>query len=159
MAQTIQCLPTMLEIWVWSLGREDSMEKEMATHSSTLVWKIPWTEKPGRLQSIGSQRLTQLSDFIFTLCKLKFLRWAQLQEWLDPDAYLLFRSHAPSSSQLSFLLCQLWSPCSPRNAGCHSARSASQVDKSWISYVFPASVWGWLGLAWLGSHAHPRTNP
>ena len=45
------------ETWVRSLGREDPLEKEMATHSSNLAWRIPWTEKPGRLQSIGSQRI------------------------------------------------------------------------------------------------------
>ena len=47
----------MQETWVQSLGQEDPLEKEMATHSSTLAWKIPWTEKPGRLQSMGSQRV------------------------------------------------------------------------------------------------------
>ena len=45
------------ETRVWSLGREDPPEKEMATHSSTLAWKIPWTEKPGKLQSMGLQRV------------------------------------------------------------------------------------------------------
>ena len=55
MAQTVKHLPTMRETRVQSLGREDPLEKEMATHSNTLVWKIPWTEKPGRLQSMGSQ--------------------------------------------------------------------------------------------------------
>ena len=44
-------------MWAQSLGQEDPLEEEMATHSSILVWKIPWTEKPGRLQSIGSQRV------------------------------------------------------------------------------------------------------
>ena len=48
---------TMRETRVRSLGREDPLEKEMATHSSTLAWRIPWTEKPGRLQSTGSQRV------------------------------------------------------------------------------------------------------
>ena len=57
MAQRLKCLPAMWETWVRSLGREDSLEKEMATHSSTLAWRIPWTEKPGGLQSIGSQRV------------------------------------------------------------------------------------------------------
>ena len=52
----VKCLPTMREIWVQSLGGEDSLEKEMATHSSTLAWKIPW-EEPGRLQSMVSQRV------------------------------------------------------------------------------------------------------
>ena len=47
----------MGETWVWSLGLEDPLEKEMATHSSTLAWRIPWREEPGRLQSMGSQRV------------------------------------------------------------------------------------------------------
>ena len=50
-------MPTMQETWVRSLGWEDPLEKEMATHSNTLAWKIPWTEEPDRLQSIGSQRV------------------------------------------------------------------------------------------------------
>ena len=57
MAQTVKHLPAMWETQVLSLGREDPLEKEMATHSSTLAWEIPWTEEPGRLQSIGSQRV------------------------------------------------------------------------------------------------------
>ena len=52
------CLPVQ-ETWVQSLGHEASLEKEMATHSSVLAWKIPWTEEYGRLQSMGSQRLRQ----------------------------------------------------------------------------------------------------
>ena len=47
--------PAMQDTWVWSPGREDPLEKEMATHSSILAWRIPWTEEPGRLQSTGSQ--------------------------------------------------------------------------------------------------------
>ena len=53
-SQTVKCLPTVLETWVRALGWEDPLEKEMETHSSTLAWKIPWTEEPGRLQSMGS---------------------------------------------------------------------------------------------------------
>ena len=56
-AQMVKHLPTMWETQVQSLGREDPLEKEMATHSSILTWKIPWTEEPGRLQSMGSQRV------------------------------------------------------------------------------------------------------
>ena len=56
-AQTVKSLPTMRETQVQSLGREDPLEKEVATHSSILAWKIPWTEDPGRLQSLGSQRV------------------------------------------------------------------------------------------------------
>ena len=57
MAQKVKHLPTMWETWVQSLGREDPLEKEMATHSSILTWRIPWTEEPGRLQSVGLQRV------------------------------------------------------------------------------------------------------
>ena len=57
MAQAIKHLPTMLETRVQSLGGEDLLEEEMATHSSVLAWKILWTEEPGGLQSMGSQRV------------------------------------------------------------------------------------------------------
>ena len=53
----VKNLPAMLETWVQTLGQEDPMEKGMATHSSILAWRIPWTEKPGGLQSMGSQRV------------------------------------------------------------------------------------------------------
>ena len=56
-AQMVKCLPTMWETWVQTLGQKDPLEKEMATHSSTLAWKIPWTEEHGMLQSMGSQRV------------------------------------------------------------------------------------------------------
>ena len=56
-AQTVKHLPTMRETWVQSLGREDLLEKEIAIHSSILAWKIPWTEEPGRLQSMESRRV------------------------------------------------------------------------------------------------------
>ena len=56
-AQMVKHLPTMRVTQVRSLGQEDSLEKEMATNCSTLAWKIPWMEEPGRLQSMGSQRV------------------------------------------------------------------------------------------------------
>ena len=56
-AQTVKRLPTLLETLVRSLGREDPLEKEMETRSSTLAWKIPWMEERGRLQSMGSERV------------------------------------------------------------------------------------------------------
>ena len=54
-AQLVKSLPGVQETWVWSLGQEDPLEKKMATHSSILAWRIPWTEAPGRLQSMWSQ--------------------------------------------------------------------------------------------------------
>ena len=57
MPQTVKNLPAMQETWVRSLGWEDPLEKEMATHSNILAWRIPWTEEPCGLQSMGSQRV------------------------------------------------------------------------------------------------------
>ena len=57
LAQTVKRLPAVCNTRLRSLGREDSLEKEMATHSSILAWKIPWMEEPGRLQSMGLQRV------------------------------------------------------------------------------------------------------
>jgi len=56
-AQTVKRLSTMRETWVPSLGREDLLEKDIAIHSSTIAWKIPWTEESGRVQSMGLQRV------------------------------------------------------------------------------------------------------
>ena len=61
--QIVKNLPAMRETWVRSLGWEDPLEKGKATHSSILAWRIPWTEEPGGLQSMGSQSRTRLSDF------------------------------------------------------------------------------------------------
>ena len=70
MAQMVKCVPAMRETWVQSLGWEDLLEKEMATHSSILTRRIPWTEEPGRLQSTGhkesdtTERLHSLTHFL-----------------------------------------------------------------------------------------------
>ena len=66
MTQKVKHLPAMWQTWIWFLGREDPLEKEMATYSSTLAWKIPWTEEPGRLQSMRSQRVGH--DWVSSLC-------------------------------------------------------------------------------------------
>ena len=83
--QRVKCLPAMQETWVQSLGWEDPLEKEMATHSSILAWKIPWMEEPGRPQSMRSQSQTRLSDFILYFCNIiyfcmtpKFMSPAQI---------------------------------------------------------------------------------
>ena len=56
-AQMVKNLPEMQETWIQSLGQEDPLEKGMATHSDNLAWRVPWTEEPGRLQSMGLQRV------------------------------------------------------------------------------------------------------
>ena len=60
-AQTVKRLPTMWETWFQSLGGEDALEKEMATHSCILAWEVPWTEESGGLQAMASQSRTRLS--------------------------------------------------------------------------------------------------
>ena len=80
-AQRLKHLPAMRETWVRSLGREDTLEKEMATHSSILAWKSPWTEEPGRLHPTGSQRdgpdwVTSLSlSFSILIFKKPLFSW------------------------------------------------------------------------------------
>ena len=68
----VKRLPAMWETRVQSLGQEDPLEKEMATHSSTHAWKIPWMEKPGGLQSMGSQRVGSTERLHFHLLSLLF---------------------------------------------------------------------------------------
>ena len=67
----VKSLPAMLETWVPSLGREDPLEKEMATHSSILAWRIPWTEELGRLQSLGSQESDTTERLLLSLSTCK----------------------------------------------------------------------------------------
>ena len=68
-AQAVKSLPAVRKTQVWSLGQEDPLEKEMATHSSILAWKIPWMEEPGRRQTVHrvTKSQTWLSDFTFTI--------------------------------------------------------------------------------------------
>ena len=93
-AQRLMCLPPMQETWVWSLGREDPLEKEMATHSSTLAWRIPWMEEPSRYSPRGCKELdvTEWLHFFSPLSKT-----LSLQSWE-------FRE---------LLLGQSWECCSP----------------------------------------------
>ena len=65
-AQMVKNLPAMREAWVQSLGQEDPLEKGMAAHSSILTWRIPWTEEPGGLQSVGSQRVDMTEQLTHT---------------------------------------------------------------------------------------------
>ena len=67
----VKCLSTMQETWVQSLGGEDFLEKEMATHSSTLAWKIPWTKQPGRYSPWGCKE-SDTTELLHLLTYLKF---------------------------------------------------------------------------------------
>ena len=91
LAQLVKNLSAMWETWVQSLGWEDPLEKDMATHSSTLAWRIPWMEEPGRLQSTGSQRVEHdWSDLACTHARMHiqsrrvFARgWGERGKWTD----------------------------------------------------------------------------
>ena len=87
MAQTGKHLPTMRETWVQSLGQEDPLEKAMAAHSSTLAWKIPWTEESSRLQSTGSKRSDITERLHFTGIGLSYKEFTHIGS-LEPHKNL-----------------------------------------------------------------------
>ena len=84
MAQTVKSLPAMRETQVRSLGLEDTLEKETATRSKILAWKIPWMEEPGRLQSIGSQRGGHDSVTSLSLSVVKTQHFHSSGHWFNP---------------------------------------------------------------------------
>ena len=96
--QMVKRLLTMWETRVWSLGWEDPLEKEIATHSSTLAWKISWTEEPGSLQSIGLQRVEH--DWVTKLCTLRL--WNQNAKENQSHTAIKALSHSPSIICLLF---------------------------------------------------------
>ena len=117
MAQQVKNAPAMQEIrerWVWSLGQEDPLEKEMATHSSILTWKIPWVKEPGGLESVGSQRVGHDWATRYTLSVLCF----------GSSSYILsisltwWTSTLPVSNSSHVIPCRVlpWHLCSPE--GC-----------------------------------------
>ena len=100
-AQRLKRLPAVPETWVQSLGREDPLEKEMATHSSVLAWRIPWTEELGRLQSMGLQRVghdwtTSLSALNWTL--LLLCNHCTFSKFISSTVFLMIISHNLLSS-------------------------------------------------------------
>ena len=92
-AQRLKHLPEMRETWVRFLGWEDPLEEEMAPHSSTLAWKIPWTEEPGGLQSLGS--LTVRHDWATSLSLFTFMHWRR--KWQPTPVFLPGESHGRRS--------------------------------------------------------------
>ena len=99
-AQMVKCLPAVWETWVPSLGWEDPLEKEMATHSSILAWRIPWTEEPGRLQSMGSRRVRH--GWVTSLSLFAFMHWRR--KWQPTPVFL----PGESQGQGSLVGCRLW---------------------------------------------------
>ena len=141
MAQTVKHLSTMRETWVRALGWEDPLEKEMAIHPSTIAWKIPWTEEPGRLQSMGSQRVrhnwaTSLSLSVWTSrrsnqsilneispeCSLEGLMLKLKLQYFD---HLMRRSD-------SFVKTLIWERLKARGEG---------DDRGWNGWMTPLTQW------------------
>ena len=89
-AQTVKCLPKMWETWVRSLSREDPLEKEIATHSSIHAWKIPWTEEPLGLQSMGSQRVRQDQATSLSLSAVMTTTVCMCYTWLEGTQGMFF---------------------------------------------------------------------
>ena len=108
-AQRLKGLPPMQETWVRSLGWEDPLEKEMVTHSSILAWRIPWTEKPGRLQSTGLQRVGHDWATSLTHSTINFHPSFLTYRWAAWNSQLLHSS--PSVSETAYC-----SPNKPRGA-------------------------------------------
>ena len=120
-AQMVKKLPAMQEAQVWSLGLEDPLEKEMATHSSILAWRIPWTEEPGRLRSMGLQRVRHnwasktftsinVTHFIVSFHNLSFLL-LNTGHFEYNNVVTLEMKVFPSSGFIScflYMLCWMW---------------------------------------------------
>ena len=110
-------LPTMQESQVWSLGQEDPLEKQMATHSSTLAWKIPWMEEPGRLQSMGLQRVRH--DWAISLQYIFYIYYyrctskciyisVKIHEWYTLKSILLLFVKCSLMAQLIKIPLAMW---------------------------------------------------
>ena len=108
-AQMIKIPPAIQETCVWSLGLEDPLQKEMATHSSILAWGIPWTEEPGRLQSMRSQSWTQLSDLIhsfalYSVCASSLLE--SIVWWIRDRKYIFILNVQETYTDTGYVLGQ-----------------------------------------------------
>ena len=162
-AQMIKIPPAIQETWVWSLGLEDPLEKEMATHSSILAWRIPWTEQPGRLQSMRSQSWTQLSDLILSFALYSVCASSLLESILfggygkgqivariirsdQISRSVVSDSLWPRESQHTRLPCPSPTPgvhsdSRPSSQWCHPAISSSVVPFSSCPQSLPSQSW------------------
>ena len=137
-AQRVKSLPAMRETRVRSLGWEDPLEKEIATHSSTFAWKIQWTEKPGRLQSMGLQRIghdwgTFTSLLTNIGCSVQFISVTQSCPTLQPHG--LQHTRPPCLSPTP----GVYSNLCPLSQWCHPTISSSIIPFSSHLQSFPAS--------------------
>ena len=145
MAQTVKRLPTMQETRVQSLGQEDPLEKEMATHSSTLAWNIPWIEEHGRLQSMRSQSWTQLSNFTsLQPLTVAFVMHKAYQLWRQNSCYI----EIPTHHLLAPLL--RWCSFGSSDVGTLTEASHCQVLVRWEPCLRGKTMMCFLGHEWDG---------
>ena len=114
-------LSGMQETWVRFLGQEDTLEKEMATHSSILTWRFPWTEDPGRLQSMDHKSRTLLKRLSITQHKAKRIYFFKASDTADAAVQLLshVRLFATSRTVACWVLCPWDFPGENTGVGCH----------------------------------------
>ena len=149
MAQTVKCLPTMWETQVWSLGWEDPLEKEMATHSSILAWKIPRTEELGWLLSMGSQRVGH--DWAISLSL-----WRSLLVHEKTDVQTFLETTLETKDNVDFLYISdelsFWL-LGPKSEGVLTFRKVTQRDylNGWYSSQLSSSH--------THTHTHTHTHP
>ena len=147
--QMVKDQPAIQETWVWSLGWEDPLEEGMATYSSTLAWRIPWTEEPGGLQSIGSQRVrpnwvhtrpdrdTESSDAvqdanikIWLLLTLPIWSWKSLRKWPKQECYCELLPTSPCFLETGTKLsCETSPPCTWRRRTCLSPKQDKRMPR------------------------------
>ena len=135
--------PVMQEIWFWSLGWGDSLEKGMATDSSMLAWRIPWTGALGRLQSTELQSQTWLSDWHFHISYLRQQCYPKCHLKFSYEALVMWRDNS---------LCDGF--CA--HEGCVLARCMKQGTQSWCSGTLQRDTWGgmWDGSSGWGGHMY-----
>ena len=131
-AQRLKLLPPMRETQVRSLGWEDPLEKEMVTHSSILAWRIPWTEEPGRLQSIGSKRVGHDWVTSHSLCVVLNEDWNFKSAHRSVLGYYLIKLEV-LVTQLCMTLCNP-RDCSPPGSSVHGISQARILE--WVAIPF-----------------------
>ena len=147
MAQTVKRLPTIWETRFQSLGGEDPLEKEMATHSNIFAWKIPWTEEPGRLQSMGSQRVGH--DWAISLSLFTFFHFEghSAAPWVSVVCMI----HACQLSSWEYIWVILACWVKPPHWHLGGEKESSGKDAwcpGWAEKVFPYRVSSMVPPAW-----------
>ena len=140
--QTVKRLPARRETWVRSLGQEDPLEKEMATHSSILAWRIPWMEEPGALQSTGSQRVRHdwATSLTHSLTRNKVtvsrIHGSPLQNLFNVHLYLFYLVDTFMTLSMSFL-------CRPVFVSHHNPREAGTATNCYRWGPWDRDTWSY----------------